>query len=293
MDMEDRIEKYILDRMTKSERIVFEAELQINPILREKVELEQAIVKQIRSNAYVEKQIKIAKKQLSQEYLEQFVFNLMPEVEKSDFEDNLESNPLLKEQLELELSIVKQIRRNAFVESQITAAKKDVKKGKISRFAFYSITSIAASFLLFFFVHKYFQERKFDELYVSNLKTSSYSDIVQKLISTVDDQDIDTTLHRVDQFNRFDRLRGDDPESQFRSAAYLLEEGDILKAKNIFDELYDLPHNNFIYYEQTRWYLALVHLKLHNKSDVRKYLKEVVSLNGGFRVKAEKLLTDL
>ena len=70
MDMDDRIEKYILDRMTKSERIEFEREMQNNPLLKEQVDLDHAIVMRIRSQEDVDKQIKQAKEELMQEKIE-------------------------------------------------------------------------------------------------------------------------------------------------------------------------------------------------------------------------------
>ena len=130
MDMEDRIESYIRNLMTAPERAEFEHELQNNPLLKEQVELEQAIVSQIRSRAYVDEQIKQAKEELKQEKFEAYILNLMTQIEKAEFENDLENNPLLKEQLELEQSIVGQIREHAFVQPQIRKAKKEMKKSK-------------------------------------------------------------------------------------------------------------------------------------------------------------------
>jgi len=51
--------------------------------------------------------------------------------------------------------------------------------------------------------------------------------------------------------------------------------------------------SEYRYYKQTRWHLALVHLKLHYKSEAKKNLDELVALDGVYLDKAKVLLRNL
>ena len=303
MDMDDRIEKYILDRMTKSERIEFEREMQNNPLLKEQVDLDHAIVMRIRSQEDVDKQIKQAKEELMQEKIEAYILNLMTEIDKTEFEYDLKNNPLLKEQLELVQSLVGQIRGHAFAEKQISTAKNEMKKGKIIRMALYSVASIAASFLLFFMVHNFYQTSKFDKLYTSTYSTypndfiatdGSYRGDVEVdffLLSAMTAYEMRDYPLAESQFNQHLKEK-DSPEIRFYLAITQLEAGKTIEALKTLQLLYSQPIE-YRYYEQTRWYLALVQLKLHEKGDAMKCLEELVALDGVYWDKAKELLKKL
>jgi hypothetical protein len=303
MDMDDRIEQYILNRMTKSERIEFERELQNNPLLKEQVEMDQEIVMQIRSQANVDKQIKQAKEELMQEKFEAYILNLMTEIEKTEFENDLNNNPLLKEQLELEQSLVGQIRGHAFAEEQISTAKKEMKKGKIIRMASYSLASIAASFLLFFFGYSFYQNREMNQQFAFNF--SAYTnDYIATDGSYRGDVEIDSLLLSAmrayemrdyplaeAKFNQH-LTEKDNPEIRFYLAITQMGTGKTKEALKTLHLLYSQPIE-YRYYEQTRWYLALVQLKLHEKGEAKKYLEELVALDGVYWEKAKLLFNKL
>jgi len=303
MEIDDRIEKYIRNLLTDNEKAEFESELLINPLLKEQLELDQAIVTQIRSQAFVDQQIKQAKEELNQQNFEKYIMNLMTEIEKAEFEKDVANNPVLKEQLELEQSVVGQIREHAFVDNQIITAKNEMRKGKIIRMVFYSATSIAASFLLFFFGYNYFQNRQMNQQYASNFNAYT-NDYIATDGSYRGDVEIDTFLltamlayEKKDyplaeaKFNKL-LSANDNPEIRFYLAISQIETGKTDLSINSLNVLYLQP-KDFRYYEQTRWYLALAHLKLHHKSDSKKYLDELVALEGVYYDKAKGLLDAL
>jgi hypothetical protein len=300
MEMQEKIDRYILNRMTDNEKADFEIELHSDPLLKEKVELEQAIVTQIRSRDYVDKQIKLAKEELRQEKFERYTLNQMDNIEKAAFEKELENNTLLKDQLELEQAIVGQVRIKAFVNKQVNTAKSELRRGKTIRLTMYSVVSIAAMFILFFFVHGAWQQQRFDQLYASNFSayTNDYivTDGVYKGDSKIDSllvkamaayEKHDFTLAET-QFDQI-LLTKDNPEIRFYKAMAQLEKENTIEGIATLQILYNQP-KDFRYYEQIRWYLALVHLKMHNKAETKKYLDELVALEGVYWDKAKILI---
>ncbi|MDP1621232.1 MAG: tetratricopeptide repeat protein [Bacteroidales bacterium] len=237
-----------------------------------------------------------------QDKFEKYILGQMTEPEKAEFENELENNPLLKEQLELEQDIVGQIRNRAFVDRQINVAKKELQRGKVIRLIFYSVTSIAALFLVFFVVHGVWQGKQCDNLYAANFTT--YTDYLPTDGSYRGDAEIDSLLLKAmlayekkdftsaeTQFSQILSTK-DNPEIRFYLAIAQLETGKIKEALNTLQMLYNYPID-YRYYEQTRWYLALVHLKLHHKSEAKKYLDELVALDGEYLDKAKELLGKL
>jgi hypothetical protein len=206
---------------------------------------------------------------------------------------------LLKEQLELERDIVGQICNRAFVDKQINAAKKEMHRGKVIRLISYSVTSIAALFLLFFLVYGVWQDKQYDKLYASNF-TIYTNDYIPTDGSYRGDTKIDSLLvkamlayERKDfttvetQFSQILSTK-DNPEIRFYLAIAQLETGKTEVAMNTLQMLYSQPFG-FRYYEQTRWYLILANLKLHHKSEAKKYLDELVALDGVYLETAKEL----
>ena len=235
--------------------------------------------------------------------IESYLLGQMGETEKAEFENELQNNPLLKEQLELERAIVTQIQNRAFVDQQITAAKKEIQKGKTIRLALYSVVSLAAMLVLVFFVHGVWQGQQYDQLYASNFITypndylvtdGAYRgdvviDSLQVMAMTAyENKDFATAI------NLFTRVLTitDNTEIRFYLAIAQLETGQKNEALTNLQTLYSQP-NEYRYYEQTRWYLALVHLKLHQKADAKKYLHELITLEGVYWEKAKELLNEL
>lgn len=235
--------------------------------------------------------------------IESYLLGQMSETEKVEFESVLQNNQLLKEQLELEQAIVTQIQDRAFVDQQIASAKKEIQKGKTIRLTLYSVVSIAAMLVLVFFVRGFWQGQHYDQLYASNFVTYSNDyliingsyrgdvaiDSLQAMaITAYEAKDFSTAI------NLFTRVltTTDNPEIRFYMAISQLEVNQTNQALTNLQTLYNQP-NEYRYYEQTRWYLALVSLKLHQKTDAKKYLDELVKLEGVYWDKAKELLTKL
>lgn len=303
MDMQDKIEKYILNRLTESERADFEIEMHQNPLLKDQVELEQTIVTQIRRRAFVDQQIKQAREEMRQDKIERYLLDQMDLNEKAEFENELENNPLLKEQLELEEAIVTQIRNRAFVDQQISAAKKEMQKGKTIRLTLYTVVSLAAMLVLVFVVHGVWQGQQYNQLYASNFVTYTndylQTDGVTRGETTIDSlQVLAMTTYENQNFTeaetQLDQIlaKNENPELRFYLAVSQLQNGKTELAQQTLETLY-VQTPDYRYYEQTRWYLALVHLKLHHKTEAKKYLDELVKLEGVYWDKAKELLKKL
>lgn len=303
MEMQDKIERYLLVRMTENEKADFEIEMFKNPLLKEQVELERTIVSQIRNRAFVDEQIRQAKEELNQEKFENYTLDSMTESEKAEFEYELENNPILKEQLELKQQIVGHIQDQAFVNEQIITAKKELKKGRTVKMISYSVTAIAAVLLLFFIIPLLNQNSELDKLYAANFTTYS-NDYIATDVIYKGDVKIDSILliamsaYEKQEFakaeNQFNQIlaANENPEIRFYLAMVQLENGQTNEALANLQILYAQP-GEFRYYEQTRWYLALVNLKLHHKADANRYLDELTKLEGVYWDKAKELLNKL
>ena len=239
----------------------------------------------------------------TEDKFEKYILGQMTDAEKVEFEKELENNPLLKEQLELEKAIVGQIRNRAFVDKQINTAKREIQRGKIIRLVSYSVSSIAALFLVFLVVQGVMQNRKYEQLYASNFTTytNDYlgSDVMYRGDADVDSlQLIAMKAYEIKDFTFAELqfiqilLTNENPEIRFYLAMSQLENKKIKEALKTMQMLYNQPIE-YRYYEQTRWYLALVNLKLHHKSEAKKYLDELVALDGVHLDRARQLMEKL
>lgn len=239
-----------------------------------------------------------------QNKFEKYILGQMTEAETAEFEKELDNNPLLKEQLELEQDIVGQIRNRAFVDEQISRAKKEMQRGKTIRLISYSVSSIAALFLVFFVVQGVLEGQKYNELYASNFTTYTNDFIVTdgtirgedetrgdvwdaNPISAMSAYEKKDFAKAETQFNQI-LSKSDNPEIRFYLAITQMENGKTKDALKTLQQLYAQP-KEYRYYEQTRWYMALTNLKLHRKSEAKKYLDELVVLDGVYLDKAKGL----
>ena len=244
----------------------------------------------------------------TQDKIEKYILGQMTEAEKTEFENEIENNPLLKEQLELEQAIVGQIRNRSFVDKQINTAIKEMQKGKIIRLMSYSVSSIAALLLVFFVIQGVLQNRQYEQLYAPNYTIPNNDYVITDGIprgdqgTTRGEAEVDsitamTAYEKKDfetaesQFNQI-LSEKDDRDLRFYLAITQMETGKTEEALKTLQMLYTQP-KEYRYYEQTRWYLALVHLKLHHKSKAKKYLDELVALDGVYLDEAKELLKKL
>lgn len=238
-----------------------------------------------------------------QDKIERYIHNRLTESERADFEIEMNQNPLLKDQVELEQAIVTQVQNRAFVDQQISAAKNEMRKHKTIRLTLYSVVSVAAMLVLVFFVRGVWQGRQYDQLYASNFVTYTNDyimvDGVYKGEATVDSLEM-AAMKAYENQNfaeaetQLDQIlaKNENPELRFYLAVSQLQNGKTELAQQTLENLY-VQTPDYRYYEQTRWYLALVHLKLHQKTEAKKYLDELVKLEGEYLDRAKELLTRL
>lgn len=234
-----------------------------------------------------------------QDKIERYIHNRLTESERADFEIEMNQNPLLKGQVELEQAIVTQVQNRAFVDQQISAAKNEMRKHKTIRLTLYSVVSLAAMLVLVFFVHGVWQGRQYNQLYASNFVTYT-NDYLQTDSVTRGETSIDSlqvmamTAYQNQNYTeaetQLDQIltKNENPELRFYLAISQLQNGKTKLALQTLENLH-VKTPNYRYYEQIRWYLALVHLKLHHKSDAKKYLDELVKLEGVYWDKAKEL----
>jgi len=113
--------------------------------------------------------------------------------------------------------------------------------------------SAAAIFIGVFFVNSAVQNSRMDNIYTENYSAPQVNAM------------------------RGEDMRGTDSnETDFWQAIKLLDNKQPKQAQEILLKLYQITEN-YSYYEDIRWYLALTELKLHNKSEAKKYLNELVN----------------
>lgn len=297
MDMQDKIEKYILNQLTPSEKADFEIEMYQNPQLKDQVELEQAIVNQIRVRAFVDKQINQAKEELDKEKIGESTPEQIIEVEEGVLHSIVPGSEFQRERkLAIKSNLV-------FKDQQIAEPDKEKQERKTIRIVIYSVVSIAAVMALFFIVRGVWQGRQYDQLYATNFNayTNDYltTDGTYRGDAEIDSMQVSAMMAyekkdfatAVIQFTRI-LSSNDNPDIRFYLAIAQMETGQIKEAQTNLQTLYLQP-GEYRYFEQIRWYLALLHLKLHHKTEVKQYLNELIILEGKYWDKAKEVQKEL
>lgn len=194
-----------------------------------------------------------------QDEIDNYLLKKMNFQERSDFEKRLTTDGELKQKVDTQKLIVDElIYRTAFNEIVNKVSDKDTRRIQFRR-KMTIAWSAAAIFIGVFFVNNIVQNSRMDNLYTVNYSMPQAND-----------------------------TRGDNPIEQ---AAKLLGNDQPKQAKIILESIYN---NNSISVdiEEVRWYLALTELKLHNKSNAKKYLNEL-KVSSKYGKKAEDILKKL
>ena len=194
-----------------------------------------------------------------QDEIDNYLLKKMNFQERSDFEKRLTTDGELKQKVDTQKLIVDElIYRTAFNEIVNKVSDKDTRRIQFRR-KMTIAWSAAAIFIGVFFVNNIVQNSRMDNLYTENYSMPQASD-----------------------------TRGDNPIEQ---AAKFLGNDRPKQAKIILESIYN---NNSISVdiEEVRWYLALTELKLHNKSNAKKYLNEL-KVSSKYGKKAEDILKKL
>ena len=221
--------------------------------------------------------------------IDNYLLNRMSEAECKDFEVEMAADSKLNETVELQRLLVTEIKQRAFIAEIIEETKrrmgkedetnevqipfqKPIPPAAASKNTLRKIMlvawSAAAIFAGAFFVNQAFVNNRMDNLY-SQYYSSPEVDVM-----------------------RGEPTRGIDfIEKDFKQAIQLLEKNEPKQAHEILLKLYQST-NIYNYYEDVRWYLALTELKLHNKPEAIKYLKELMD-SEYYGAKASTLLEEL
>ena len=202
-----------------------------------------------------------------QDRIDNYLRNEMNPNEKNGFESEIAKDSTLKQKVETQKLISEEIKNRAAFNLIVNGViKKDKKRIQFKR-AMAISWSAAAIFIGVFFVNSA-QNSRMDNLYTENYTTPQV-DIM-----------------------RGDGMRGIDPnETDFMQAINYLENKQPEQAHEILLKIYKID-DSFTYYEDVRWYLALTELKLHNKSEAKKSLNELVD-SEFYGEKAKKVLAKL
>ena len=200
-----------------------------------------------------------------QDRIDNYLRNEMNPNEKNGFESEIAKDSTLKQKVETQKLISEEIKNRAAFNLIVNGViKKDKKRIQFKRAMAISWSAVAI-FIGVFFVNSAVQNSRMDNLYTENYTTPQV-DIM-----------------------RGDGMRGIDPnETDFMQAINYLENKQPEQAHEILLKIYKID-DRFTYYEDVRWYLALTELKLHNKSEARKYLNELVE-SEFYEEKAKEIL---
>jgi tetratricopeptide (TPR) repeat protein len=233
------------------------------------------------------------------EKIERYLSGQMEGIEKADFENEMKNNPVLKEQVELDKTLVEQIKYHAFVEKQILHGKGELKRRKNLKLTAYTVLSLAAVFFILFFIPGIWQQNNYEELFASAYQVYP-NDYLPVDANFRGDARIDslelaamTAYENKDFLNAESKLKeilqtGENHELRFFLAMSQLENAKPDDAIESLQALYSLSEN-FKYYEQTRWYLALAYLKIQRKDEAKRLLNELSEIKGYYWDKAKVL----
>jgi TolA-binding protein len=275
MDIQNKIEQYLHGQMTDAEKRDFEKEFENNELIKAQLELQREIINQIKSRAFVNAQLELA---------------------RVEVENNSD---------ELEQEIAMQIRNRAFVDEQIKMAKGEVKKGRTIQLVRIAM-SVAALFLGVVLIHGIWQNSQMEKLYAGNFEVFE-NDITGTgtFRGTTNQTGLDTLFNLA--LTEYERKNYVEAEKQLSHILTLDTKNYVLcfylgvsqlanhktnEAIGTFEKLYQQP-KEFAYYEETRWYLALANLKIHKKRRANELLNELIELEGYYFDKASKLIDRL
>jgi hypothetical protein len=276
MDIQNNIEQYLQGQMTDAEKSDFEKDLADNDLLREQLELQQEIINQIKSRAFVNAQLALAR----------------VEVEN-------DSN-------ELEKEIATQISSRAFVDKQIDIARRANKKIKL-RVIYFRATSFAASILIIFslFIElKKPSKKEFLSHYSYDLIIDGYESNMNKndergLSNTEEtalrlaeknyiNKNFEATINILDKINS---LETKNPKLYFLFALSNLNQGNYQIAIESLNKL--LKNKNIEFYDEALYFSAIAYYMNYNSTKARKQIKKLKSKKSPILNGKENILSDM
>jgi hypothetical protein len=197
--------------------------------------------------------------------IDNYLLNKLTPIERADFEELLELNPEIKQKVETQKLICDELKYRTSFNAILNDVKKEDKKRIVFRRILTTTWSAAAIFIGVFFVNSTIQNSRMDGLY-----TEMYAAPQEGASRGESD------------------VQGDSEEKEFLAATKLLADKLPEQALIALQKLYSYPVG-YRYYEEVRWYLVLTELKLHHKSEAKKYLNELLD-SEYYHDKAKKAL---
>jgi hypothetical protein len=187
-----------------------------------------------------------------QDIIDNYLLNRMSETERQNFESEMVADSQLKESVDLQRLLIAEIKQQAFISGIITETKERMNNTKKPHISFRQIMmvtwSAAAIFIGVFFVNQTITNYRMDSQFALNYTAP------------------EVEVMRGGEANPL--------ETEFLNATKLISKQPE-QALNALLKLYSYS-DTYSYYEDVRWYLALTELKLHHKSEAKKYLHELV-----------------
>ena len=258
----DRIVKYLLGKLDETEKAEFEKQIAADDLLKEQLNIHREIQNQISSRAFVNAQIQNARGET--------------EEPKSELDD----------------AAIHQIRSRAFVDKQIESAKAASTKNKIVKIV-RTAMAIAAVFIGLVFIHNFAQNRQMENLFAENFDTESIQLFENGAYRGANEEENlnpllnkATTAYENENYTEAEEIiiqltqkHPDNNDYKFYLAITQLHNNKIKETINTFSALYQLD-NDFAYYEETRWFMALAFVKKNKKTKAKNILKELIEYEG-------------
>ncbi len=199
-----------------------------------------------------------------QDKIDNYLRSELNQTDRNVFEKQIITDSNLRMKVETQKLISEEIKNRAAFNLIVNGViKKDKKRIQFKR-AMAISWSAAAIFIGVFFVNQTIMNNRMDSQFTIN-----YSAPVAKIMRSGESNPQEL------EFLNATKLIAKQPEQALTA---------LLK-------LYTYPYT-YSYYEDVRWYLALTELKLHHKSEVKKYLNELVD-SEFYGEKAKKVLEKL
>ena len=245
------------------------------------------------------------------ESIERYLDQKMTEEERNDFEQLLENDAVLKEELELHQQMTETLKGEKVHQLRAILKKTDsnwesneaVPKGKIQPFNFRRVIAIAATVLLVVFAYQFFfsgdETISNEQLFADNfqpyqmilnqrdISTEEKNVLLENAISAYTKGDFQTASIA------FRQLAQNDPANisyEFYYAVAELGAENSDSAIGLFKDI--LVGSDHPFNEQSQWYLALAYLQKGDKKNAVNLLKEIQS--GQFKhAEAQQILKAL
>lgn len=244
---------------------------------------------------------------VKEELLLGYFSNTLNDLEKTEFEQLLETDIEFREQFEFEKAVKVAVKktRNEELKSKLQGFEEELKetpvktiKSKVRKKVSVSWLKIAASLLLFiaagWLAYTSFFSKNYDSLYADNFKVYPNTEVA--LIRG--DNSIDETIRKAfvayetedykEAIKQFELIENKEHSILFYEAQSYLQLQDYKKAKELLNSVI-LKNTSFI--AESYWYLALINIKEKEKESAQYYLKKNIVLNT-FKVEQAKTMLE-